>query len=109
MDGSTWHSPCWVNPVNPLLFSLCLLWILSDTELVRLLASVCMQVDKDKSKHRGRASMMRSKSRQSLNNVPVPPDDKGGLKVRNLWTNIHTMSYWSGLKITFYLWCNNND
>ncbi|XP_078147628.1 ankyrin repeat and SAM domain-containing protein 6 [Centroberyx gerrardi] len=51
-----------------------------DTELVRLLASVCMQVDKEKSKHRGRASMTRSKSRHSLNNVPVPPDDKGGLK-----------------------------
>ncbi|KAM9839368.1 ankyrin repeat and SAM domain-containing protein 6 [Aulostomus maculatus] len=51
-----------------------------DTELVRLLASVCMQVDKDKSKHRGRASVRRSKSRPSLNNVPVPPDDKGGLK-----------------------------
>uniref|UniRef100_A0A3B4Z0Q4 Ankyrin repeat and sterile alpha motif domain containing 6 n=1 Tax=Stegastes partitus TaxID=144197 RepID=A0A3B4Z0Q4_9TELE len=51
-----------------------------NTELVRLLASVCMQVDKDKSKHRGRALMTRSKSRQSLNNVPVPPDDKGGLK-----------------------------
>ncbi|XP_029955528.1 ankyrin repeat and SAM domain-containing protein 6 [Salarias fasciatus] len=51
-----------------------------DTELVRLLASVCMQVDKDKSKHRGRPLMTRSKSRQSLNNVPVPPDDKGSLK-----------------------------
>ncbi|XP_047424776.1 ankyrin repeat and SAM domain-containing protein 6-like isoform X2 [Mugil cephalus] len=52
-----------------------------DTELVRLLASVCMQVVKDKSKHRGRTLMTRSKSRQSLNNVPVPPpDDKGGLK-----------------------------
>ncbi|XP_008305927.1 ankyrin repeat and SAM domain-containing protein 6 [Cynoglossus semilaevis] len=51
-----------------------------DTELVRLLASVCMQVDKDKSKHRSRAAMTRSKSRQSLNNIPVPPDDKGGLK-----------------------------
>uniref|UniRef100_A0A3Q1GWD0 Ankyrin repeat and sterile alpha motif domain containing 6 n=1 Tax=Acanthochromis polyacanthus TaxID=80966 RepID=A0A3Q1GWD0_9TELE len=51
-----------------------------DTELVRLLASVCMQVDKDKSKQRGRASVTRSKSRQSLSNVPVPPDDKGGLK-----------------------------
>ncbi|XP_068566162.1 ankyrin repeat and SAM domain-containing protein 6-like isoform X2 [Cebidichthys violaceus] len=51
-----------------------------DTELVRLLASVCMQVDKDKSKQRSRASLTRSKSRQSLNNVPVPPDDKGGLK-----------------------------
>ncbi|XP_067433570.1 ankyrin repeat and SAM domain-containing protein 6-like [Thunnus thynnus] len=51
-----------------------------DTELVRLLASVCMQVDKDKSKRRGRTSLTRSKSRHSLNNVPVPPDDKGGLK-----------------------------
>ncbi|XP_063340357.1 ankyrin repeat and SAM domain-containing protein 6-like isoform X1 [Pelmatolapia mariae] len=51
-----------------------------DTELVRLLASVCMQVDKDKSKHRTRTLMTRSKSRQSLNNVPMPPDDKGGLK-----------------------------
>ncbi|KAM3592907.1 uncharacterized protein V6R79_001578 [Siganus canaliculatus] len=51
-----------------------------DTELVRLLASVCMQVEKDKSKHRGRALLTRSKSRQSLNNVPMPPDDKGGLK-----------------------------
>ncbi|KAM3860269.1 ankyrin repeat and SAM domain-containing protein 6 [Diretmus argenteus] len=51
-----------------------------DTELVRLLASVCMQVDKEKSKHRGRASVTRSKRRHSLNNVPVPPDDKGGLK-----------------------------
>lgn len=49
---------------------------------MRLLASVCMQVDKDKSKNRGRALMTRSKSRQSLNNVPVPPDDKGGLKVK---------------------------
>uniref|UniRef100_A0A668B005 Ankyrin repeat and sterile alpha motif domain containing 6 n=1 Tax=Myripristis murdjan TaxID=586833 RepID=A0A668B005_9TELE len=50
-----------------------------DTELVRLLASVCMQVDKEKSKHRSRASMT-SKSRHTLNNVPVPPDDRGGLK-----------------------------
>ncbi|CAL8311970.1 unnamed protein product [Merluccius merluccius] len=49
-----------------------------DTELVRLLAAVCMQVDKGK--HRSRASMLRSKNRLSLNNVPVPPDDKGGLK-----------------------------
>ncbi|XP_055364209.1 ankyrin repeat and SAM domain-containing protein 6-like isoform X2 [Betta splendens] len=51
-----------------------------DTELVRLLASVCMQVDKDKSKHHGRGFMTRSKSRQSLSNIPVPPDEKGGLK-----------------------------
>ncbi|XP_037829154.1 ankyrin repeat and SAM domain-containing protein 6 isoform X2 [Kryptolebias marmoratus] len=51
-----------------------------DTELVRLLASVCMQVDKDKPKHRGRAFITRSKSRQSLDDVPIPPDDRGGLK-----------------------------
>ncbi|KAM6953377.1 ankyrin repeat and SAM domain-containing protein 6 [Aplochiton taeniatus] len=51
-----------------------------DTELVRLLASVCMQVDKDKGKLRARPSMTRSRSRGSLNHVPVPPDDKGGLK-----------------------------
>uniref|UniRef100_A0A4W4H4P9 SAM domain-containing protein n=1 Tax=Electrophorus electricus TaxID=8005 RepID=A0A4W4H4P9_ELEEL len=47
-----------------------------DTELVRLLASVCMMVDKDKCKHRGKNSI---KKRLSAN-VPVPPDDKGGLK-----------------------------
>ncbi|XP_016115215.1 ankyrin repeat and SAM domain-containing protein 6 isoform X2 [Sinocyclocheilus grahami] len=47
-----------------------------DTELVRLLASVCMQVEKDKSKHRGKPTLKR---RASLN-VPPPPDDKGGLK-----------------------------
>lgn len=54
-----------------------------------------MLVDKDKAKHHGRASMTRSKSRQSLDNVPVPPDDKGGLKVGdvlpgNLRTNSQT-------------------
>uniref|UniRef100_A0AAR2M1F0 SAM domain-containing protein n=1 Tax=Pygocentrus nattereri TaxID=42514 RepID=A0AAR2M1F0_PYGNA len=47
-----------------------------DTELVRLLASVCMMVDKDKSKHRGKTLI---KKRLSAN-VPEPPDDKGGLK-----------------------------
>ncbi|XP_041103871.1 ankyrin repeat and SAM domain-containing protein 6-like [Polyodon spathula] len=50
-----------------------------DTELVRLLASVCMQVDKDKGKKNSKSSLPRSKSRLSLN-IPVPPDDKGGLK-----------------------------
>ncbi|GCB69927.1 ankyrin repeat and SAM domain-containing protein 6-like [Scyliorhinus torazame] len=49
-----------------------------DTELVRLLASVCMQVDKEKSKPKSK-TMSRSKSKISLN-IPVPPDDKGGLK-----------------------------
>ncbi|KAI4876108.1 hypothetical protein NFI96_026141 [Prochilodus magdalenae] len=47
-----------------------------DTELVRLLASVCMMVDKDKSKQRGKTLV---KKRLSAN-VPEPPDDKGGLK-----------------------------
>ncbi|XP_049604821.1 ankyrin repeat and SAM domain-containing protein 6 isoform X1 [Syngnathus scovelli] len=51
-----------------------------DTELVRLLASVCMQVDKERSKHRGRNLAGHSKGRHALNNAPVPPDDKGGLK-----------------------------
>ncbi|XP_067856866.1 ankyrin repeat and SAM domain-containing protein 6-like [Heptranchias perlo] len=49
-----------------------------DTELVRLLASVCMQVDKEKSKPKSK-TMSRSKSKLSLN-IPVPPEDKGGLK-----------------------------
>ena len=52
-----------------------------DTELVRLLASVCMQVDKDKIKQQRKTPLLRSKSRQSLN-MPLPPDDRGGLKVR---------------------------
>ncbi|XP_068604142.1 ankyrin repeat and SAM domain-containing protein 6-like [Brachionichthys hirsutus] len=55
-----------------------------DTELVRLLASVCMQVDKDKPTHRSSATVTRSQSRRSLSSVPVPvpppPDDRGGLK-----------------------------
>lgn len=53
---------------------------LLDTELVRLLASACMQVDKDKNKLNNRSSLPCSRSRQSLN-VPMLPDDKGGLKV----------------------------
>ncbi|XP_030625635.1 ankyrin repeat and SAM domain-containing protein 6 isoform X2 [Chanos chanos] len=47
-----------------------------DTELVRLLASVCMQVDKEKTKHRGKTPLRRRPSA----NVPMPPDDRGGLK-----------------------------
>ncbi|XP_016315437.1 ankyrin repeat and SAM domain-containing protein 6 isoform X2 [Sinocyclocheilus anshuiensis] len=57
-------------------FNLVMLLNDPDTELVRLLASVCMQVEKDKSKHRGKPTLKR---RASLN-VPPPPDDKGGLK-----------------------------
>ncbi|XP_067342406.1 ankyrin repeat and SAM domain-containing protein 6-like isoform X2 [Channa argus] len=70
-----------------------------DTELVRLLASVCMQVDKDKSKHRSRTLMTRSKSRQSLSNVPVPNDEKGGLKS---WWNRMSNRFWP-LKLTHTL------
>uniref|UniRef100_A0A4X2JV87 Ankyrin repeat and SAM domain-containing protein 6 n=1 Tax=Vombatus ursinus TaxID=29139 RepID=A0A4X2JV87_VOMUR len=50
-----------------------------DTELVRLLASVCMQVNKDKSKSISQSSLPHSRIRQSLS-VPVLPDDRGGLK-----------------------------
>ncbi|XP_072416697.1 ankyrin repeat and SAM domain-containing protein 6-like isoform X2 [Chiloscyllium punctatum] len=49
-----------------------------DTELVRLLASVCMQLDKEKNKQKSK-TMPRSKSKTSLT-IPVPPEDKGGLK-----------------------------
>uniref|UniRef100_A0A4W3K0F5 Ankyrin repeat and sterile alpha motif domain containing 6 n=1 Tax=Callorhinchus milii TaxID=7868 RepID=A0A4W3K0F5_CALMI len=49
-----------------------------DTELVRLLASVCMQVDKEKGKPKSK-TLPRSKSKLSLN-LPMPPEDKGGLK-----------------------------
>ncbi|XP_063062916.1 ankyrin repeat and SAM domain-containing protein 6-like [Engraulis encrasicolus] len=50
-----------------------------DTELVRLLASVCMKVDKEKVKQQRKTPLLRSKSRQSIT-VPLPPDDRGGLK-----------------------------
>ncbi|KAK7118920.1 hypothetical protein R3I94_022435 [Phoxinus phoxinus] len=47
-----------------------------DTELVRLLASVCMLLDRDKNKHRGTSP---AKRRPSLSVTP-PQDDRGGLK-----------------------------
>ncbi|TSK20261.1 Ankyrin repeat and SAM domain-containing protein 6 [Bagarius yarrelli] len=47
-----------------------------DTELVRLLAAVCMMVDKDKSRHRDKISTKKHLSPSVL----APPDDKGGLK-----------------------------
>ncbi|XP_005307091.2 ankyrin repeat and SAM domain-containing protein 6 isoform X1 [Chrysemys picta bellii] len=50
-----------------------------DTELVRQLASACMQVDKDKGKQNNKSSLPCSRSRQSLNTLMLP-DDKGGLK-----------------------------
>uniref|UniRef100_A0A287DD23 Ankyrin repeat and SAM domain-containing protein 6 n=1 Tax=Ictidomys tridecemlineatus TaxID=43179 RepID=A0A287DD23_ICTTR len=49
-----------------------------DTELVRLLASVCMQVNKDRGRH-SRLPPLASKVRQPCS-LPVLPDDKGGLK-----------------------------
>ncbi|MEQ2187595.1 hypothetical protein GOODEAATRI_006295 [Goodea atripinnis] len=51
------------------------------SRLDRFNASHVSRVDKDKPKQRGRALISRSKSRQSLNNIPMPPDDKGGLKL----------------------------
>ncbi|XP_030875819.1 ankyrin repeat and SAM domain-containing protein 6-like [Leptonychotes weddellii] len=50
-----------------------------DTELVRLLASVCMQVNKDKGRPSHPPPLPHSKARQPWS-VPVLPDDKGGLK-----------------------------
>ncbi|EDL02359.1 ankyrin repeat and sterile alpha motif domain containing 6, partial [Mus musculus] len=50
-----------------------------DTELVRLLASVCMQVNKDRGRPSHRPPLPHSKARQPWS-IPVLPDDKGGLK-----------------------------
>ncbi|XP_006886937.1 PREDICTED: ankyrin repeat and SAM domain-containing protein 6 [Elephantulus edwardii] len=50
-----------------------------DTELVRLLASVCMQVNKDKGRPSHQPPLPHSKARQPWS-IPVLPDDKGGLK-----------------------------
>ncbi|KAM4706377.1 ankyrin repeat and SAM domain-containing protein 6 [Rhinophrynus dorsalis] len=50
-----------------------------DTELVRLLASVCLQVDKEKSKQKNKSPLLNTKGKQTFN-IPVPPDDKAGLK-----------------------------
>ncbi|KAJ6661410.1 hypothetical protein lerEdw1_015039 [Lerista edwardsae] len=51
-----------------------------DAELVRLLASACMQTDKEKSKQNSKPTAPFSRNKQSLD-APVLPDDKGGLKV----------------------------
>uniref|UniRef100_A0A8C0ZUZ7 Ankyrin repeat and SAM domain-containing protein 6 n=1 Tax=Castor canadensis TaxID=51338 RepID=A0A8C0ZUZ7_CASCN len=50
-----------------------------DTELVRLLASVCMQVNKDKGRPSHPPPLPHLKFRQPWS-IPVLPDDKGGLK-----------------------------
>ncbi|XP_053105456.1 ankyrin repeat and SAM domain-containing protein 6 isoform X2 [Hemicordylus capensis] len=50
-----------------------------DAELVRLLASACMQVDKEKGKQNSKATAPSSINKQS-SDVPMLPDDKGGLK-----------------------------
>nr|XP_013008750.1 ankyrin repeat and SAM domain-containing protein 6 [Cavia porcellus] len=50
-----------------------------DTELVRLLASVCMQVNKDRGRPSHPPPLPHSKVREPWS-IPVLPDDKGGLK-----------------------------
>uniref|UniRef100_A0A8C2NS43 Ankyrin repeat and SAM domain-containing protein 6 n=1 Tax=Capra hircus TaxID=9925 RepID=A0A8C2NS43_CAPHI len=60
-------------------FDLVMLLSDPDTELVRLLASVCMQVNKDKGRPSHPPPLPHSKVRQPWS-VPVLPDDKGGLK-----------------------------
>ncbi|KAM5135649.1 ankyrin repeat and SAM domain-containing protein 6 [Mantella aurantiaca] len=47
-----------------------------DTELVQLLAAVCLQGDKEKSK---KNKFHNTKNKQTYN-IPVPPDDKAGIK-----------------------------
>uniref|UniRef100_A0A8C0L1W9 Ankyrin repeat and SAM domain-containing protein 6 n=1 Tax=Canis lupus dingo TaxID=286419 RepID=A0A8C0L1W9_CANLU len=60
-------------------FDLVMLLSDPDTELVRLLASVCMQVNRDKGRPSHPPPPPHSKTRQPWS-VPVLPDDKGGLK-----------------------------
>ncbi|XP_045879297.1 ankyrin repeat and SAM domain-containing protein 6 isoform X3 [Meles meles] len=60
-------------------FDLVMLLSDPDTELVRLLASVCMQVTKDKGRPSHPLPPPHLKARQPWS-VPVLPDDKGGLK-----------------------------
>nr|XP_056718911.1 ankyrin repeat and SAM domain-containing protein 6 [Euleptes europaea] len=50
-----------------------------DAEVVRLLASACMQVDKEKSKQNSKSAAPSLRKKSSLD-APVLPDDKGGLK-----------------------------
>uniref|UniRef100_A0A8C4RMA3 NAD(+) ADP-ribosyltransferase n=1 Tax=Erpetoichthys calabaricus TaxID=27687 RepID=A0A8C4RMA3_ERPCA len=84
---ATYHGICLMKELDVNLrskngytaFDLVMLLNDPDTELVRLLASVCMQLDKDKNKMKLKTPLRSSKSKQSLS-VPVPPDDKGGLK-----------------------------
>nr|XP_060630623.1 ankyrin repeat and SAM domain-containing protein 6 [Anolis sagrei ordinatus] len=50
-----------------------------DAELVRLLASACMQIDKEKNKQNNKATTPSSRNKQTVD-IPMLPDDKGGLK-----------------------------
>ncbi|CAN2391317.1 Sterile alpha motif [Pristimantis euphronides] len=50
-----------------------------DTELVRLLATVCLQSDKERSKQKNKTLFPNSKNIQACT-IPLPPDDKVGLK-----------------------------
>ncbi|KAJ7338398.1 hypothetical protein JRQ81_011874 [Phrynocephalus forsythii] len=50
-----------------------------DAELVRLLASACMQGDKEKNKPNNKAVAPSSRNKQTVD-IPTLPDDKGGLK-----------------------------
>ncbi|XP_004711133.2 ankyrin repeat and SAM domain-containing protein 6 [Echinops telfairi] len=60
-------------------FDLVMLLNDADTELVRLLASVCMQVNKDRGRPSPQPAPPHPKARQPWS-LPVLPDDKGGLK-----------------------------
>ncbi|XP_075416325.1 ankyrin repeat and SAM domain-containing protein 6 [Tenrec ecaudatus] len=60
-------------------FDLVMLLNDADTELVRLLASVCMQVNKDRGRPSPQPALPHPKARQPWS-LPVLPDDKGGLK-----------------------------
>ncbi|XP_044149420.1 ankyrin repeat and SAM domain-containing protein 6 isoform X1 [Bufo gargarizans] len=50
-----------------------------DTELVRLLATVCLQADKERAKQKNKTLFPSSKSKQPYS-IPLPPEDRAGLK-----------------------------
>ncbi|XP_077166376.1 ankyrin repeat and SAM domain-containing protein 6 [Paroedura picta] len=50
-----------------------------DAEVIRLLASACMQVEKEKSKQSSRAAASSSRNKRPLDALALP-DDRGGLK-----------------------------
>uniref|UniRef100_A0ACB8EBX1 Uncharacterized protein n=1 Tax=Sphaerodactylus townsendi TaxID=933632 RepID=A0ACB8EBX1_9SAUR len=72
---ATYHG----NATQPLIDWSCCRAHDPDAEVIRLLVSACMQVDKEKSKHISKSAPLSLRNKSFLD-APVLPDDKGGLK-----------------------------